>query len=631
MKKKIINGIMMVALVAATSTSFVSCKDTNEDVRVEQAIEIAALQGRLTTLENQYGDLDGRIKAVRDRLDDVEALALDNAADIALLEVQVEEIEEDIDNLQLWLVETFAKLVTSVELSGTYNNMTGSINIPGYEPKMLIFNYGVASKDGSFPESLDEADRLEWVANEEIGAGEYNPGNAGCIYANVNRYIDDLPLLAKWQWDYIDSDLIPLVPQFDFALVNTAGEKAEGVVIGNMNIEGYPTTDVLQWGWTRATNNIFKFGVVYEGDEASNFTPAKVDLSILKNDLKAIWADRNRWSGTSKESLGRLVADLYYNYATRDTNMKKYALKISWKDNTTYAYDKDGQTIVESDEEAGLEHMVTSEAELVFAAIKPLAFTSGDALASVVDSHVKGANNLIEKMEPYIDKIMKKVMNKININNLYLDETVFNNITQDAAGHYIIRIAAGQYLGMQYAPYPTTAVGAPVYADNDIDIDINDIVTPMETAFGKVNDMVDTIKNLLGKVNGTNIGNWMEKFTNRFNTLFANNADQMLQPVLLSINNGVVNRVSGIESAPSVFAGEVTLKPTTYTAELFAPAYAKYVGCKDIDADNFNKIIFSGAQELKFTPEAGKIYEIVYEAVDYFGNTFKHTYYIQGK
>ncbi len=28
MKKKIINGIMMVALVAATSTSFVSCKDT---------------------------------------------------------------------------------------------------------------------------------------------------------------------------------------------------------------------------------------------------------------------------------------------------------------------------------------------------------------------------------------------------------------------------------------------------------------------------------------------------------------------------------------------------------------------------------------------------------------------------
>ena len=626
MKKKIINGIMMVALVAATSTSFVSCKDTNEDVRVEQAIEIAALQGRLTTLENQYGDLDGRVSAMKNRLDDVEALALDNAADIALLEVQVEEIEEDIDNLQLWLVETFAKLVTSVEISGTYNNMTGSINVPGFEPKMLIFNYGVASKDGSFPESLDAADRLEWVANEEIGAGEYNPGNAGCIYANVNRYIDDLPLLAKWQWDYIDSDLIPLVPQFDFALVNTAGEKAEGVVIGNMNIEGYPTTDVLQWGWTRADNNIFKFGVVYEGDEASNFTPAKVDLSLLKNDLKAIWADRNRWSGTSKESLGRLVADLYYNYATRDTNLKKYALKISWKDNTTYAYDKDGETIVESDEEAGLEHMVTSEAELVFAAIKPLAFTSGDALASVADSHVKGANNLIEKMEPYIDKILNKIKGQIKIKNF--DESIFYDGTiaisdgtgNVPAGHYILTIPGADL---------DNATG--LAGSADLEVDIDDIVEPIKGAYENVNDMMNDIKNLLGKINGTNIGNWMEKFTNRFNTLFANNADQMLQPTLLAINNGVVNRVSGIKSAPYVADGEVTLKPTTYTAELFAPAYAKYVGCKDIDADNFNKIIFSGAQELKFTPEAGKLYEIVYEAVDYFGNTFEHTYYIQGK
>ena len=42
-------------------------------------------------------------------------------------------------------------------------------------------------------------------------------------------------------------------------------------------------------------------------------------------------------------------------------------------------------------------------------------------------------------------------------------------------------------------------------------------------------------------------------------------------------------------------------------------------------------MIFSGDQELKFTPEAGKLYEIVYEAVDFFGNTFEHTYYILGK
>ena len=156
MKKKIINGIMMVALVAATSTSFVSCKDTNEDVRVEQAIEIAGLQGRLTTLENQYGDLDGRVSAMKNRLDDVQALAESNRDDIEVLQLNVDAIEEEIGQLEAWLIETFAKLVTSVEISGTYNNMLGSINIPGIEPKMLIFNYGVASKDGSFPKNVNE-------------------------------------------------------------------------------------------------------------------------------------------------------------------------------------------------------------------------------------------------------------------------------------------------------------------------------------------------------------------------------------------------------------------------------------------------------------------------------------------
>jgi len=628
MKKKIINGIMMVALVAATSTSFVSCKDTNEDVRVEQAIEIAGLQGRLTTLENQYGDLDGRVSAMKTRLDDVQALAESNRDDIEVLQLNVDAIEEEIGQLELWLVETFAKLVTSVEISGTYNNMLGSINIPGIEPKMLIFNYGVASKKGSFPESLDEADRIAWAANEEIGAGEYNPGNAGFIYANVNRYLD-LPLLTKAQ----DEKSF-----FDFKLVNTRGDEAEGVIIGNVDENGAPTSDVLQWGWTRADNNIFKFGVAYIGDEAGNFTPAKIDLSLLKNDLKAIWADRNRYSGTSKESLGHMVADLYYNVATKDTNMKKYALKISWADNTVNKYEKDAEDaeddyadIAPSDESTGLKHMVTSEAELVFAAIKPLSFESGDALAAAVNSKVQSANNLIEKMEPYMDKILNKIKSQIKIKNL--DESIFYNGTiaiadgtgNVPAGHYILTIS-GTDLDNALAGVAGYAGGAA-----NLEVDIDDIVNPIKGAYENVNDMMTDLKSLLAKVSGNNIGNWMEKFTNRFNTLFANNADQMLQPVLLAITeNGTVNRVSGMKEAPYVVAGEVTLKPTTYTAELFAPAYAKYVGCKDIDEDNFNQILFSGDQELKFTPEAGKLYEIVYEAVDYFGNTVKHTYYIQG-
>ncbi len=48
MKKKIINGFLMVALIAATSTSFVSCKDNDEDVKYDLLNE---LRGDITPVQ----------------------------------------------------------------------------------------------------------------------------------------------------------------------------------------------------------------------------------------------------------------------------------------------------------------------------------------------------------------------------------------------------------------------------------------------------------------------------------------------------------------------------------------------------------------------------------------------------
>jgi hypothetical protein len=547
---------------------------------------------------------------MKDRLDDVQALAEQNAEDIAVINLNLDAIEEEIGQLELWLIETFAKLVTSVEISGTYNNMLGSVNIPGFEPKMLIFNDGVAEKDGKFPTTATVEEPLKWYANEEIGAGEYNPGNAGYIYANVNRYLD-LPLLTKDQ----DEDSF-----FDFDLVATNGDEADGVIIVNTNEEGDPTDDVLTWGWTRADNNIFKFGVEYNGDEAKNFVPAKLDLSLLKADLKAIWADRNKYSGTSKQSLGHLLADLYYNYATKDTNMKKYALKISWADNTTNKYEKDGEDaeddyadIVPAEEGDGLKHMVTSEAELVFAAIKPLSFKSGNVIAEQ-SAAMQGRVNYAAELVAI--NLLNKIFDKVKAQLPDLSPSQIKTIVATPTLRYTAATDTWELNG-----------GAAGW------IDVTSLIKPLNTDLETVQNMLAAALQLENKaLSGQTYLEWVYKFTNKANTLITNNADMALYPVLLvQDKDGKVSRVSGLKASPYVAAGEITLKPTSYTAELFAPAYAKFVGCKDIDEDNFNQILFCGDQELKFTPEAGKLYEIVYEAVDFFGNVIANTYYIQGK
>jgi outer membrane murein-binding lipoprotein Lpp len=616
MKKKIINGIMMVALVAATSTSFVSCKDTNEDVRVEMQGEYATLLGKLNALESKYGDLDGRVGKLETKVKNM-------AEDIATLQTEV-------DALETWLVEAFAKLVYGVEISGTYNNMLGSINIPGFEPKMLINNYGVAEVKGSFPKSAKtyEVTPIEWTANKELGSTEKNPGFAGYVYANVNRYLDSTPMLSKAQGGDI----------FEITIANTAGESVKGLVVKNTNAEGGATTDVLNWGWTRADNNIFKFKVEYQGEKAKDFEPAKIDLAKFKTDLKKVWADRNRATGTSKEALGHLVADLYYNLATKDFNMKKYGLKFAWKDATAltestadYTTNKDSETgdvityDASKEEKVGLDHIVTSEAELVFAAIKPLGFNGGGAFAEKVDNMVKDANTLIEKAEVIENKIFDKI--KAQIPNFDASQIA----TIEAKASTDGTIVAGNLVTDGNNWWVAKAAGAQTYTGNEAQ-SMTDIIKPLNLSLQNVKDMFTQLNAVKEKLNAKTVTNWAEKFTNKFKTLFDNNASQMLQPVLLAIDKeGNVNRVSGTKASPLEVSGEVRLEPTTYTAELFAPAYLKFLGCKDIKADGFNTILTSNEKVIKFTPEAGKTYEIVYEAADYAGNIVDHTYYIKGK
>ena len=612
MKKKIINGIMMVALVAATSTSFVSCKDTNEDVRVEMQGEYATLLGKLNALESKYGDLDGRVSKLETKVTNM-------AEDIATLQTEV-------NALETWLVEAFAKLVYGVEISGTYNNMTGSINIPGFEPKMLITNYGTAANTVNFPSYADyKGTKVTIGKGEAIGTKDAQTF-AGYIYANVNRYLDSTPMLSKFQ----SEDAI-----FNITIANTAGEDVDGLFVMNTDKEGGVTTDVLNWGWTRADNNIYKFAVGYQGGKAKNFEPAKIDLEKFKTDLKKVWADRNRATGTSKESLGHLAADLYYNLATKDYNLKKYALKFAWEDATALnesnadytadATDANGDVIkydASKEEKVGLKHIVTSEAELVFAAIKPLGFNGGGALAENVQKNVGSANKLIEKAEVIENKIFDKIKAQIPNFDASKIATIEAKASDDAT------VAVGNLVtdGNKWWIVQATPV---VYTATS---DMTDIIAPLNTSLNNVKDMFAQLNQLKNKLNGSTVTNWVEKFTNKFATLVNNNADQILTPTLLAIaKDGTVNRVSGSKASPLEASGEITLKPTSYSAEVFAPAYAKFVGCKDITANGFNEVMLANDKVLKFTPEAGKTYEIVYEAVDFFGNTFNHTYYIKGK
>ena len=618
MKKKIINGIMMVALVAATSTSFVSCKDTNEDVRVEMNQANKNLLEQLEALNTKYGK---EIPAINDSITSLKTQVKNHAKDIATL-------QKEIDELEYWIEEAFSKLVFNVNIAGTYNNMVGEFDLPGVSPMMLISNYGEAQIGGKFPKNADLLKKgyhqIEWAQNDKFGESDEYPGVAGFLYAGINRYFDDMPMLdTKASFKEEDKEVKGI---FKFDLVTTGGNIAEGVQIVNIDPLGGPTKDDLYWGWTRSDNNVYKFGVTYNGSKAKDLEPTRLSLSQLKDDLKAAW--RNRNTADKKKSVGRLFADVYYNYLTQNTNLKKYALRISWEDatalqnsdnaNDLYTIDegnKDGDIIQvgkETTEKKGLKHMASSDFDIMFACIKPFGFDPGSAesLSEAVHGNVGKVNNLIEKSE----KLWNKIFDKIKAKFPNMDPEQIKTI--EANGSLTYNAGDDKWY---------------INESSANEVDITDIVKPLNTSLENVQKMLAQAKNSLDKLKGSSVTNWLEKFTNKFDNFIKNNAEQLLQPVLLVRQGNEVGRVSGLKSDPTEVSGEVILEPTSYTAEFIAPAYMKFVGCKDITADGFNEIIGINYEDLKFTPEAGKTYEIVYEAVDFLGHTFEHPYYIKGK
>jgi len=151
---------------------------------------------------------------------------------------------------------------------------------------------------------------------------------------------------------------------------------------------------------------------------------------------------------------------------------------------------------------------------------------------------------------------------------------------------------------------------------------------------------------------------WLgENFNNGLQpTLFAIHGIKEGTKILQTINSTDVklNRVSGIKGAPLYVKADgtpVLLKATSYTLETFAPIMAKFVTVTEIDGKaitpaeaealsekveskfvaKFGHVIDSYIDQYAFIPEKGKEYTILYEAVDYFGNTTSKYYFIKGE
>lgn len=149
---------------------------------------------------------------------------------------------------------------------------------------------------------------------------------------------------------------------------------------------------------------------------------------------------------------------------------------------------------------------------------------------------------------------------------------------------------------------------------------IEDVFDAFMDAIDQVNTMIDNINNLEDKLENATYLNRVFAYLDKFANKFANAVPALFKPVML-VNSDKGFGVAGFESAPSTVAGQVTVIPTTYSAELLAPIYKRYIRVND----NQGQILDSRTLDITSQLKSGKN-TVRYEAMDYTGNIITKEY-----
>lgn len=683
MKKKFFNGILLVAALFATSSAFVSCKDNDADEMANIKIEIqkdlnaqiAALQskidalstkisqveakipagctcpdwtdainelkGKVSTLEGLTGnhvtkeELAAAIAAINPGLskEEVEALianikpgmseeevkALIAAIKPGLSEEEIKALiaanmitedkvkelaniiaaamQEQIEAQISALTQLLDKTVYSMDIEETFNPIFGTFSVPVNMKSQVLAAYIGSEKQIEFHDNLIE--------------GFFN-GDAGNIYFTVNP--NNVELNGK------------------FSLINSVGE-----VYGNVELSDATKSDkVLVWGGnqTRATETgLYEVKVTVKDPK-----DIELDYTSIASDIKNILSKRNR------ASVSTLMTDLYPTLM--GGKYQRLALNYDWSITSGF------KTFSAS---------TRSPFDLAVMAVKPLSYDF-----DININHVPGYDKILNTVN--------KMINKIQI-DFGIDFSKFENVsisldrgTKDYIINVTVQVPVNQTVtvnvpNVNVAPQPITlyytdgtgthpvtgtvpgqtvtvpptavALNFVVNANAEANINavVDDLFKSLNGDLGKINDMLTEVTKLSKietKIEDTknDIRNEIKTYIDKFDSKivnFINHFNDALQPTLLVKSGNTIKQPGTIE------AGKVTLIPTSYTAEILAPAFMKYIKVESGSDVIFEDVVDGTVIEIPVTLVAGKTYKVTYEAIDFFGKTRKNEYTINAK
>ena len=621
----------------------VDASDFNAAIEAAKAAVLEnknAIAANKTEIENIKKELVNYVtkKDLDDKAASLEA-AFKNAD--KALEVKMQAQIDDINTKLNSMFNTMLSMLTGIELQATESPITGYENFSflGAEAHILGTYYGTTAK----PITLGE----EKIAKaNQVLIDETSGENAGVIYATLNpSNVDFTGCTLK--------------------VVNSQGEEAP------FTATVVKSNRVLKYGVSRAGNsNLYaiKINLNEENLEAAK-TWTSSDAAALKDVAKNV-LDKLRQPGKTRLNIGDAATTIARTFNNRltayalqaeqtytDANGKEQTRTITSKMSlaataikpVSFNFLKDNETLKNLD----LPSFPTIQSKLNFNDYK-FNWTPIEGLGTVKTS-------VTLKDMPDIDNIKVKLDGEIVVPKPTVDpkvwlvgkETVTGKVNEDGT----VTIDFGQ-LGakaeVNIGDVKVNPDGIKVTVDTSATKDMTyDVEIPMDefnkiidninkqvgNMIGNVNNIIDKVNNYAETIDGqyiTGINNYIQKFEN-----LLRKSNSLLQPAMFYVTNGgswgQLAREDVGASYLKLQGGKAStvLVASSYTGEIFAPAFKKYVHVTSaptgahVSGVNLNKVIDGNLHKIGFEADKEGTYEITYEAVDYSGVKVAKKFYVK--
>lgn len=517
-------------------------------------------------------------------------------------------IENNYKDLIASLTDFYSKLVTGVVVQGSESPVTGYVQTPfGLDMSVMGAYYGKTSEGFEF-------------GGENYRSGTLisdSDSNTGLIFVTVNP-------------TNVDPNCI------DFKLVDSQGNEAP------FKLTPVNTDRVLKFGVSRGINV----------NEKSGFYALQVKLDAADVDKAKTWtsADAADLKDAAKNVLGKLrhpktnslnISEIATSIESVFNNrLTRYGVKATWK----FKNEK-GEWVTKS---------TVSGLNLAATAFKPLSYEflkdginvdlptipSLESKLNLVQykfnwTPIEGIENMKTSVTLTIPdteniKIEGQVKPSVEIKKELDDNRLIKDVDVEIGD--INFSGATIKVGEKEQTYDI------VVSMDEFNRVINDVNNNVENMIGGVNDLIDKVNGYVQSIDGqviTRLNNYIKKFEH-----LLTKSNSLLQPTMLyTAQNGNWNQLPNVKTAAAhlkLNGGKAStiFVATSYTGELLAPAYKKYVHVNGpegatVTGANINKVIDGNIYKIGFEANKPGTYEIVYEAVDYSGKTVTRTFYVK--